>query len=173
MPSFVPSDFVVPTGLETSDFRLRMLTIHDVVKDYEAVMTSREHLRQFSGTGVFGPQSTWPSADLSLEQNLIDLGWHQKEFQRRTSFAYTVMSPDQQRCLGCVYFYPAKSSTGAPYYDAQAIAWVRQSDLHLDEPLVTAVKHWLADAWPCWQSVAWPGRDLAWSDWLQMGSPSA
>ncbi len=159
MLSFVPSDFGVPAGLETSDFRLRMLTIHDVVKDYEAVMTSREHLRQFSGAGVFGPQSTWPAADLSLEQDLIDLGWHQKEFQRRTSFAYTVMSLNDQRCLGCVYFYPTDSE-----YDAQAIAWVRQSDLHLDESLVIAVKQWLKECWPCWKTVVWPGRDLPWND---------
>ncbi|MGB8700490.1 MAG: hypothetical protein WCD18_13830 [Thermosynechococcaceae cyanobacterium] len=165
MASFVPLDFAVPAGLETTDFRLRMLTIHDVVKDYEAVMTSREHLRQFSGSGVFGPQSNWPAADLSLEQDLIDLGWHQKEFQRRTSFAYTVMSLDEQRCLGCVYFYPTDCSTDALHYDAQAIAWVRQSDLHLDVPLITAVKQWLSEAWPCLKSVAWPGRDLSWSDW--------
>ncbi len=160
MPSFVPPDFAVPAGLETSDFRLRMLTIHDVVKDYDAVMTSREHLRQ--DDSVFGPQSSWPAADLSLEQDLIDLGWHQKEFQRRTSFAYTVMSPDEQRCLGCVYFYPTDND-----YDAQAIAWVRQSDLHLDAQLITALKQWLMEAWPCWQSVAWPGRDLTWNVWLE------
>jgi hypothetical protein len=163
MPSFVPPNFEVPAGLETRDFRLRMLSIHDVVKDYDAVMTSREHLRQFSGSSVFGPQSSWPAADLSLEQDLIDLGWHQKEFQRRTSFAYTVMSLDEQSCLGCVYFYPTASATDGTDYDAQAIAWVRQSDLHLDEPLMTAVKQWLAEAWPCWKTVAWPGRDLAWN----------
>jgi hypothetical protein len=172
MTSFVPPNFAVPLGLETSDFRLRMLTIHDVVKDYEAVMTSREHLRQ--GDSVFGPHSTWPEANLSLEQDLIDLGWHQKEFQRRTSFAYTVMSPYEQRCLGCVYFYPTDFETDLRTdllpYDAQAIAWVRQSDLHLDELLVAAVKQWLKECWPCWKTVAWPGRDLAWSDWLELGA---
>jgi hypothetical protein len=176
MASFVPPDFVVPAEMETSDFRLRMLTLHDVVKDYEAVMTSREHLRQFSGASVFGPQSTWPAADLSLEQDLIDLGWHQKEFQRRTSFAYTVMSLDEQRCLGCVYFYPVDfstdSSTDSLHYDAQAIAWVRQSDLSLDGPLITALKQWLKDFWPCWQTVAWPGRDLSWNDWHEIQTAS-
>ena len=162
---FIPADFAVPAGLETSDFRLRMLTIQDAVKDYEAVVTSREHLRRFSGAGVFGPRSTWPAADLSLEQDLIDLGWHQKEFQNRTSFAYTVMSPYEKRCLGCVYFYP----TTAKGYEVQAIAWVRQSDLHLDEALVKAVKQWLEAAWP-WQAVAWPGRDISWDDWLQLSA---
>ena len=67
-----------------------MLTVNDVVKDYDAVMTSVDHLR-----GVFGPHSTWPRPDLTLEQDLIDLGWHQKEFQRRRSFSYTVVAPDE------------------------------------------------------------------------------
>lgn len=82
----VPEGFDVPVGFETERFVLRPLTIHDVVKDYDA-MVSRggEH------------------ANLTLEQNLIDLGWHQVEFQRRSSFTYTVMSTDSTRCLGCVY----------------------------------------------------------------------
>ena len=66
---------IAPAGIETNEFRLRMLTIHDVVKDYDAVMSSIDHLR-----GVFGPHSFWPSDDLTLEQDLIDLAWHQKEF---------------------------------------------------------------------------------------------
>jgi len=45
MPPFVPSDFCVPDTLATSEFRLRMLTVNDVVKDYDAVMSSVEHCR--------------------------------------------------------------------------------------------------------------------------------
>ena len=100
---FVPSAFKVPETLETRQFRLRMLTVNDVVKDYDAVMTSVEHLR-----GVFGPQSAWPAEDLTLEQDLIDLGWHQKEFRIRQSFAYTVMNLSETTCLGCVYINPAR-----------------------------------------------------------------
>ena len=56
--NFIPLDFVVPTFAETSFFKLRPLTIHHVVKDYDAVMTSRDHLwRRFGG--VWG----WPAAD--------------------------------------------------------------------------------------------------------------
>ncbi|MEL6471544.1 MAG: GNAT family N-acetyltransferase [Cyanobacteria bacterium J06623_4] len=157
MKPLVPDDFTVPAMLETDRFRLRMLSVNDVVKDYDAVMTSREHLQ-----GVFGPKSNWPSADLSLEQDLIDLGWHQKEFQRRTSFAYTVMSLDESICLGCVYFYPS-SAAG---YDAQAILWVRQSELAsgLDEVLMRTVKDWLAAKWP-FERVAFPGREIAWESY--------
>src|SRR5580692_2732294 len=101
MASFTPKDFEAPAGYETPDFRARMLAISDVVKDYDAVMTSVERLQK-----VFGPSGRWPEG-LSFEQDLIDLGWHHKEFQMRRSFAYTVMSPDESQCLGCVYIYPS------------------------------------------------------------------
>ncbi len=153
----LPAEFKIPAGLETDDFRLRMLTVNDVVKDYEAVMTSREHLQ-----GLFGPQSTWPAADLSLEQDLIDLGWHQKEFQNRTSFAYTVMNLAETRCLGCLYIYPAKPAD----YDAQVILWARQSELAsgLETRLLATVKQWIAQDWP-FERVGFPGREIAWTEW--------
>jgi hypothetical protein len=71
---FVPTDFDVPDLLETGRFKIRPLTIHDVVKDYDAVMTSREHLWE-----QFGQAWGWPSEELTLEQDLIDLASHQKE----------------------------------------------------------------------------------------------
>jgi hypothetical protein len=154
---FVPADFSVPEKLETAEFRLRMLTVNDVVKDYDAVMTSVDHLR-----GVFGPYSSWPSPELTLEQDLIDLGWHQKEFQRRSSFAYTVMDPSESTCLGCVYIDP----TDKRGYEAEAYLWVRKSafDSGLDPTLFQAVKKWIAEKWP-FDKVAYPGRDIDWETW--------
>lgn len=35
----------------------------------------------------FGALWGWPAADLSIEQNIIDLAWHQKEFQLRSFVA--------------------------------------------------------------------------------------
>ncbi|TCO69476.1 hypothetical protein EV688_1336, partial [Chromatocurvus halotolerans] len=62
---FVPSGFTVPAQLETDEFRIRTLTVNDVVKDYDAVMSSVDHLRTIS------PDDGWPE-NLTLEQNLID-----------------------------------------------------------------------------------------------------
>ena len=154
---FVPAEFEVPSLLETEDFRIRMLTVNDVVKDYDAVMSSVAHLR-----GVFGPGTTWPSDDLTLEQDLIDLGWHQKEFQRRTSFAYTVMNPDETICLGCVYIDPSQI-TG---YEAEVYLWVRKSafDEGLDPVLYRAIRDWVENEWP-FQKVAYPGREPGWEEW--------
>jgi hypothetical protein len=159
---FVPSDFDVPAGLEADRFILRMLTVNDVVKDYDAVMTSIDHLQ-----GVFGPQSKWPKPDLSLEQDLIDLGWHQKEFQRRSSFAYTVMSPSESECLGCVYVVP----TSKKGYEAAVYLWVRKSefDKGLDPFLFRAVKGWISTKWP-FETTAFPGREIDWEAWQEIPS---
>lgn len=154
---FVPSNFKVPQKLEEEKFRLRMLTVNDVVKDYDAVMTSIDHLK-----GVFGPQSKWPSKELTLEQDLIDLGWHQKEFQRRTSFAFTVINIDESKCIGCVYIDPTVKFG----YDAEVYLWVRKSefDTGLDPILFEAVKNWVEKEWP-FKKVAYPGREIDWTTW--------
>ncbi len=120
-------------------------------------MSSIDHL-----AGIFGPGSSWPSADLTFEQDLIDLGWHQKEFQIRSSFTYTVMNLDECRCLGCVYIYPSEKEG----YDARVVLWVRQSEIKkdLDEKLFSAVKIWLSEEW-WFTAVAFPGRQLSWQEW--------
>lgn len=155
---FVPSDFQVPQSFETSEFRLRMLTVHDVIKDYDAVMTSAAHLRQLY------PHGKWPEG-LTLEQNLIELGWHQHEFQRRTSFAYTVVTPSEHRVLGCVYINPTPKRA----YDAYIHLWARESELQggLEARLLAAVKDWVASEWP-FKNVAYPGRDIPWEQYRSL-----
>ncbi len=158
--SFVPDDFKIPHKLENQHFRIRMLTIHDLVKDYDAVKTSIDHLQ-----GVFGPTSDWPAADLTLEQDLIDLAWHQKEFQRRTSFAYSVVSLDEDQVIGCVYIYPT-SKVGS---QAIAIMWVRSSFVSggMDDILFSTVKQWLDEKWP-FEKISFPGREISWEDWEKL-----
>jgi hypothetical protein len=153
----VPDDFQVPELFENTRVRLRILTVNDVEKDYDAVMTSIDHLQ-----GAFGPDSKWPSKELTLEQDLIDLGWHQKEFQKRSSFAYTVMSPDESECIGCVYIYPSPNSV----YDSMVIMWVRQSEVKngLDAHLSEIVKKWVREKWP-FKNPGYPGRDIGWDEW--------
>ena len=152
---FVPRDFAVPPRLDTAEFRLRTLTIRDVVQDYDAVTSSATHLR------TIWPEGTWPDG-LTLEQNLVDLGWHQKEFQRRSSFAYTVVTPDESRVLGCVYIYPTRKRG----FDAEVYLWARQSELAtgLEQRLHATVKEWIVRDWPL-RAVVFPGRDIGWEAW--------
>ena len=120
---FVPDLVTIPPRIKTKYFRIHILTINDVVKDYDAVISSIDHPRE-----VFGPSSSWPSTDLTLEQDFIYLGWYQKEFQIGSSFEYTVMNLDERRCLGCICINPSEK-TG---YDAKVIPWVWQSEIRKD-----------------------------------------
>jgi hypothetical protein len=159
---FIPKDFLVPIVLETDQLRLRMLTVNDVIKDYDAVMSSIDHLQH---TKPFWPNHNWPTKELTLEQDLIDLWWHQKEFQKRSSFAYTVMSLDEKECLGCVYMYPSANSL----YDVEIMLWVRESraSSNLDNHLFGTVKYWIEKSWP-FKNPGFPGRDIAWDKWEEL-----
>lgn len=154
----LPKDFEVPQVLETNRLRLRMLKVSDVVKDYDAVMSSVKHLET---TQPFGPSHNWPR-DLTIEQNLIDLGWHQKEFQRKSTFAYTAMNLDESTCLGAIYIYPSSN----PNYETMVILWVRQSEIAsgLDQHLFESTKKWMSEKWP-FKTIAYPGREISWEEW--------
>jgi hypothetical protein len=138
---FNQKNLVAPLAADSYLFALRPLTIHHVVKDYDAVMTSQAHLWQ-----RFGDVWNWPAADLTLEQDLIDLAWHQKEFQTNSSFAYAVFNVDLSRMLGCVYIYPASTAE----VDAEVWFWTRQSELknNLEHDLELFIIDWLARSWP-------------------------
>ena len=138
--TLVAEDFAVPETKETPRYRLRKLTIADLDADFEAVTSSEDHLR-----GVFGNRNTWP-AGLTRARDLADLGWHETEFNLRTSFAYTVMSLDERLCLGCVYIYPSRATA----YGAMCTMWVRASMVAegLDGDLFETVRNWLANCGP-------------------------
>ncbi len=145
----VPPDFTVPLGLVTAEFTLSPLSIHDVIRDYDAVMTSAAHLK-----GLMEPDSDWPDG-MSLEENLVDLAWHQREFTIRHSFAYTVTSLDGKTCLGCCYINPPAD----PNCDADCFYWARADRLAdgLEDRVGSAFRQWLAQDWP-FRNVAFPGR---------------
>ena len=157
----VPPDFVVPDRLDGQGHILRMLSIDDVEKDFEAVMASAGRLR-----GLLDPSSTWPDG-LTLKEDLIDLGWHQREFTLRHSFAYTVMSDDERRCLGCCYIFPSN----AQGYDAVVFYWVRAgADAeNRDAELGARLRAWLDCVWP-FKRIGFPGRDMPWSEWAAVQS---
>ncbi len=152
--SMVPEGFNVPERLVTETFTLRPLLAKDAEVDFEAWTTSVEHLQ-----GIFGPRSSWPSTDIGLEDNTIDLAWHQREHEMRSSFAFAVVSPDDTTSLGCVYFTSARKLG----YEVETYYWVRASQLRsgLDIALGDAVRSWLKDDWP-FQRIAYPGRDVQW-----------
>jgi hypothetical protein len=142
MYELVPDGFAVPRGLERERFRLRMLTVDDVVKDFDAICDR-----------VDRDGSTQPPFASTVTENLVDLGWHQKEFELRRSFAYTVVTPDESQVLGCVYINLSDT------HDARVGMWVRRSAWEdgLDPLLEAAVREWLLREWP-FQNVDWGNR---------------
>ncbi len=148
--SFVAEDFIIPAILETQRFRLRMLSVDDVEKDYEAVIESRELLHKMFG----GP---WPREGFTIEENLEDLKRHQQEFLDRKRFAYTVVSLDETKVLGCLYINPPEEKSG---YKPYTLMWVRQTEYEkgLDEILFHAVKEWIKSCWP-FEEMVFPGRE--------------
>jgi glutathione S-transferase len=147
---FVPAAFEVPQQMETDQFRLRMLSTGDVEKDYEAVVSSAERLR-----AMFQQWKGWPREGFTVEENLEDLRRHQKEFERREAFAYTVVRLDETAVLGCVYINPSQHRE----IDAEVLMWVRESEYEkgLDSALFQTVEKWLKDRWP-FEKVVYPGR---------------
>lgn len=145
---FVPADFTIPQGLDTPYFHLRPLSPAVVELDYDALMTSISLLN-----AMFGPE--WPTPSFTLEENMNDLVRHWDEFQKREAFAYTVLSPDEKTCVGCVYINPPRNLP----VDARVYMWVRQSayDQGLDTVLFHTVKDWITESWP-FKDVAYPGR---------------
>jgi len=152
---FVPDDFIVPEKLETEKFRLRMLTVEDVEKDYDAVMSSREHLRSLASQE--DEEDTWPEENMTIEEDLADLARHQDEFLKREAFVYTVMSLDESRCLGCVYINPSEKKD----FDTEIYLWARTSELKsgLEELLFETVKNWIEEKWP-FNKVAFAGVEI-------------
>ena len=139
MAEFVPPDFVVPLGLETSEFVLEPLGPEHNEQDYDAWTSSMEHIAATPGY----PDGSWPR-EMTRDENRADLQRHADDFRTRKGFTYTVLDPAGRDVIGCVYIYPVRDSG----YDACALSWVRESHAHLDTPLWRAVSEWLESDWP-------------------------
>jgi len=136
---FVPPDFEVPLGLETSEFVLEPLGPEHNEQDYEAWTSSMEHIAATPGFSG----GSWPR-EMTQEENRSDLQRHADDFRNRTGFTYTVLDPASRDVIGCVYIYPMPDRD----HEARVHSWVRESRAHLDTPLARAVTDWLAADWP-------------------------
>jgi len=136
---FVPPDFVVPLGLDASDFLLEPLGPEHNEQDYDAWTSSLEHIAETPGF----PWGSWPH-EMTPDENRADLQRHADDFRNRTGFTYTVVDPGDRDVIGCVYIYPLRDSEGT----ATVQSWVRMSHAHLDTPLWRAVTEWLESDWP-------------------------
>ena len=162
--SFVAADFAVPTLVETEGFKIVPLGPDLAEIDYEAYMSSIEHLQE-----TFTRSTGWPNAELTDEDAIKDMETEAARFEARTSFAYAVLTPDGTRERGCIYVYPSPVEG----YDAMVRLWVTKAefDAGFDEELYAWTQEWVAQDWP-FESVAYPGRAIAWEEWDALTAPA-
>ena len=133
-----------------SDARLRLepLGPEHTERDFEALVSSREHLRRTLAWG------DWPEDGFTLEQNRGDLERHRAEFDAHEAYAYTVLDPTGRRCLGCVYLMPLP---GGARDQALLAMWVREDEVAqaLDAHLLRTLTEWFGRSWPL-ESWVWP-----------------
>lgn len=156
---FVPGDFQPPKIHRTSSFQLVPLGPGLEKLDYDAYMSSIDHLHATFSTGK------WPHDKLTMEDARKDVEGEMARFESRKAFTYAVLTPDGSREIGCVYIRPG----GKRGYDAQVAMWVTKADYDrgFEKPLFEEVKAWLSTSWP-FQSVAWPGRTISKQEWQNL-----
>lgn len=155
--SFIPADFEPPTLWEGEGFRVVPLGPDLAKIDYDAYMSSIEHLQT-----TFTYSTGWPNEEVTMEDAYKDMGNEKRRFDSRESFAYAVLTPDGGRVRGCVYVRPS-SKAG---YDAAVRLWVTKAeyDEGFDAELFEAVKKWVSEEWP-FEDVAYPGREMPMDEW--------
>lgn len=126
----------LPQPLNTPRFLIEPLNEEHAELDFMALMSCRCRLREELQWG------SWPPAGFTLELNRVDLRGHHDEFKRGEAFAYTVLSPDRSRCIGCIYVERCAEVDGA-----QLAFWVIDDAIDIEAVLVTDVVQWIHRSW--------------------------
>jgi hypothetical protein len=155
-PTFVSRDFKVPMLHETAKFKFVPLGPALAQHDYDAYMSSIEHLQKTFSSGG------WPHKNITMADALKDVEGEIARFHARESFTYAVLTPDGMKELGCVYIRPSRKAG----YDAQVAMWVTAEQFHagFESELAPEVKKWLAAKWP-FEKVAFPKREISQKEW--------
>ena len=163
--SFIPAGLHAPLLVKTTAFKLVPLGPALVKVDFDAYMSSIEHLQK-----NFTRSADWPHPGISSADAMRDMETEEARFRKRESFAYAVLTPDGRRERGCVYVYPSP----VPGYDAVVRLWVTKAeyDAGFDAELYKWVVQWIGKDWP-FAKVAYPGRAIPWSSWDAMISAAA
>jgi hypothetical protein len=132
--AFVPPDFKVPETVDTERFHLHPLRLQDALEDYRAIMDDYpDHVRNFRKDPDLSREHIY-----SIYMNMRELGWHEVEFLRRSSFTYVIRGkdPKQPSYRGCIYVYPCAKVD----YDVEIYLWVTK--VQPDDGLEAHVIEW-------------------------------
>jgi len=151
-------NFNPPKKFEHSDFDLEVLSPLHNKMDFEAWNSSIEDLK-----GIFGPRNNWPEEVSSLEKNLKDLNNHLKEFKEKEAFTYTILNPQKDLCIGCLYIRP----TNSKQHDCRVDFWFRNSHKNLEPNFYSWLNNWLVTDWG-FENIAYPGRNMEWEEYYEV-----
>lgn len=127
----------IPTVHVLGEFTLKALSIDDLERDFSAVMESAADIK------AANPGSSWPEG-LTNEKNLIDLAWHQREFEARRSFAWVIENIDGEY-LGCLYVYPSIAGEKS----ADVVWWWRTGSVVSKDSFRKLLLEWVSGSdWP-------------------------
>jgi len=127
----------IPAVHTLGKLTLRALTVDDLERDFSAVMESAADIR------AANPGSRWPEG-LTQEKNLLDLAWHQREFESRRSFAWVIEDPGGEY-LGCLYVYPSLAGDKS----AEVVWWWRTGAIASKSSFRELLNGWLSSTdWP-------------------------
>lgn len=109
--------------------------------DYEAYMSSIEHIRRSYGTGHF------PNSNITLDEASLDTHECWNHFGRGTAFLYAALTPQRDQELGCVYLLPPAHDQNP--FETLLHLWVIESELasDLDQHLLAIMTSWIAKEW--------------------------
>lgn len=130
-------DWHIPNTHVLGQVKLKALSIDDLDRDFAAVIESAADIK------AANPATSWPDG-LTKQKNLIDLAWHQREFEALRSFAWVIENASGDY-LGCLYIYPSIEGENS----ADVVWWWRtgaySSKVSFREHLMT----WLSiSEWP-------------------------
>jgi len=137
--SIIPNNFIVPTYLKSKSFVFTPLTVSDIENDYLAVTDNIEHLK-----GTFDFLPNWPDKNITKEENLSNLGWHQTEFAMKTSFAYKIQKLPAKQYIGCLYIFPSNTVE----YEVDVYFWLIKSEAESYGKVGEILKAWITKDWP-------------------------
>jgi len=91
----------IPKRIKSTSFVAGVLSAKHAEEDFVHVLENEKLIKRTRGNA-----GSWPNPKtLTLEENRIDLSWHQREFENGSSFAYLMRNKDGAY-IGCAYLYP-------------------------------------------------------------------
>jgi RimJ/RimL family protein N-acetyltransferase len=143
----------IPQELRTDWFIARPLTEEYAEIDYEAYMAS-PNVIPVHGAG------RWQVEGFTLEENRRLVADHTTDHATHRRFAFILLSPDETRSVGCVYFNPLQEfldraitkgwgAANDKAKEAMVTFWMREDEQEGELPdiVVRSVETWLHQEW--------------------------